>query len=64
MNTLLLLPILAPLAAAAFAATVGWRRLSAFVTVLAAGSVLMTAAALGSQIGSGARYGVGQRRRA
>ncbi|NMM25432.1 MAG: hydrogenase [Phycicoccus sp.] len=64
MNTLLLLPILAPLAAAAFAATVGWRRLSAFVTVLAAGSVLMTAAALGSQIGSGARYGVGHLLRA
>ena len=64
MNTLLLLPILAPLAAAAFAAAVGWRRLSAFVTVLAALSVLMTAAVLGSQIGSGARFGVGHQLRA
>ena len=64
MNTLLLLPILAPLAAAAFTAAVGWRRLSAFVTVLAALSVLMTAAVLGSQIGSGARFGVGHLLRA
>ena len=64
MNTLLLLPILAPLAAAAFASAVGWRRLSAFVTVLAALSVLMTAAALGSHIGSGARLGVGHLLRA
>lgn len=64
MNTLLLLPILAPLAAAAFAAAVGWRRLSAFVTVLAALSILMTAAVLGSQIGSGTRFGVGHLLRA
>src|SRR5665647_3229704 len=47
-----------------FAAAVGWRRLSAFVTVLAALSVLMTAAVLGSQIGSGARFGVGHQLRA
>jgi len=64
MNTLLLLPILAPLAAAAFAAAAGWQRLSAFVTVLAALSILMTAAALGSHIGSVARFGIGHLLRA
>lgn len=64
MNTLLLLPILAPLAAAAFAAAVGWRRLSAFVTVFSALSVLMTAAVLGSHIESGARFAVGHQLRA
>ncbi|MHB8185987.1 MAG: proton-conducting transporter transmembrane domain-containing protein [Dermatophilaceae bacterium] len=64
MNTLLLLPILAPLAAAAFAATIGWRRLSAFVTVLAALSVLVSAAVLGSRVESGVRFGVGHLLRA
>jgi hydrogenase-4 component F len=64
MNTLLLLPILAPLAAAAIAATLGWRRLSACVTVLAALSVLISATVLGFRIESGARFGVGHLLRA
>ena len=59
MGILLLVPILAPLAAAALAAVLGWRRLSAWVTVLAALSVLITAAVLGFGIESGVRFGVG-----
>jgi hydrogenase-4 component F len=64
MNTLLLVPILAPLAAAALAAALGWRRLTASVTVLAALSVLITAAGLGFRVGTGAQYGVGHLLRA
>jgi len=64
MNILLLMPILAPLAAAALAAVLGWRRLTALVTVLAALSVLVTGAILGSSVGSGARFGVGNLLRA
>ena len=59
MGTLLLVPILAPLAAAAVAAVLGWRHLSAYVTVLAAASVLLTGAILGFGVGSGAVSGVG-----
>ena len=64
MNILLLVPILAPLAAAVLAATLGWRRLSASVTVFAALSVLISGAAIGSRIGSGARFSVGHLLRA
>jgi len=64
MNTLLMLPIIAPLAAAALAAVVGWRRLSASVTVLAALSVLISAAVLGFRVEAGARFGLGHLLRA
>jgi hydrogenase-4 component F len=64
MNILLLAPILAPLAAAALAAMLGWRRLSACVTVLAALSVLISSALLGFRVGSGAQFSVGHLLRA
>jgi hydrogenase-4 component F len=64
MNVLLLTPILAPLAAAALAALLGWRRLSACVTVLAALSVLVSGALLGLRLESGARFTVGHLLRA
>ena len=64
MNSLLLVPILAPLAAAALALVLGWRRLSASVTVLAALSVLISGAVLGFGVESGARFGVGHLLRA
>ncbi|MEP7034708.1 MAG: proton-conducting transporter membrane subunit [Dermatophilaceae bacterium] len=60
MNILLLLPILAPLAAAALAALLGWRRLTASVTVLAALSVLVCGAAIGLHYRSGPHFGVGR----
>ena len=59
MNILLLLPILAPLAAAGLAAGLGWGRLSAAVTVLAAMSVLVSGAIIGFHVESGARFGAG-----
>ena len=58
MNILLMVPILAPLVAAVLAALLGWRRLTASVTVFAALSVLVAAAAIGIRIGSGAQFGV------
>jgi len=58
MNILLMVPILAPLVAAVLAALLGWRRLTASVTVLAALSVLVTASAIGLRVGSGAQFGV------
>jgi hydrogenase-4 component F len=64
MNILLLLPILAPLAAAVLAALLGWRRLTASVTVLAALSVLVSAGAIGLRVGSGAQFGAGRLLRA
>ena len=64
MNILLLVPILAPLAAAVLAALLGWRRLTASVTVLAALSVLVSASAIGLRVGSGAQFGVGRLLRA
>ncbi len=64
MIILMLTPILAPLAAAALAAVLGWRRLSASVTVLAALSVLVSGAVLGFGVESGARFGVGHLLRA
>jgi len=64
MNILLLAPILAPLTAAVLAALMGWRRLSASVTVLAALSVLISGAAIGLRVGDGAQFGVGRLLRA
>ena len=58
MSILLLVPILAPLAAAALAALLGWRRLTATVTVFAALSVLIIGAVLALRVESGARFGV------
>ena len=57
MSFLLLVPILAPLAAAALAAVLGWRPLTSSVTVLAALLVLITGAILGFNIRSGVRFG-------
>ena len=59
MSILMLLPILAPLVAAVLAALLGWRRLSASVTVLAALSVLISGAIIGFRIGSEVQVGVG-----
>ena len=64
MNSLLLVPILAPLAAAALALVLGWRRLSASVTALAALSVLISGAILGFQVESGPLFSVGRLLRA
>ena len=64
MTLLLLVPILGPLAAAAVAAAVGWRRLSASVTVLGAVSVLVAGIVLGFGVSSGSRFGVGHLLRA
>ena len=64
MNILLLVPILAPLAAALLAALLGWRRLSASVTVGAALSVLASGAVVGLRLESGARFSVGHLLRA
>ena len=64
MNNLLLVPILAPLAAAALALVLGWRRLSASVTALSALSVLVTGAILGFQVESGALFSVARLLRA
>jgi hydrogenase-4 component F len=52
MTGLILLPILAPLAASAFALAGGWRRSTATVTVLSALTVLGSGAALGFQVGT------------
>jgi hydrogenase-4 component F len=64
MSILLLVPILAPLAAVALSAVLGWRRLSASVTVLAAISVLVSGAVLALHIESGARFAAGHLLRA
>jgi hydrogenase-4 component F len=58
MSFLLLVPIVAPLAAAALALVLGWRRLTSSVTVLAALSILVSAAALGFNRGSGVRFAI------
>ncbi|QTE30755.1 proton-conducting transporter transmembrane domain-containing protein [Pengzhenrongella sicca] len=58
MGLALLVPILAPLAAAAFAAAVGWRRLSSYVTVLAAFAVLATGVVLAVGLAAGLDSGV------
>ena len=64
MNILLLVPILAPLTAALLAALLGWRMLTASATVLAALSVLVSACAIGLNVGSAAQLGVGRLLRA
>jgi len=64
MDPFLLLPILAPLAAAALASILGWRRLTAVVTVLAALSVLVSSAVLGFNPGPGTRFAIGSLLRA
>jgi hydrogenase-4 component F len=56
MSLLLLVPMAAPLAAAALALVLGWRRLTSAVTVLAALLVLVSAAILGFTDGSGTRF--------
>ena len=56
MTLFLLLPIAAPMAAATLALILGWRRLTAVVTVLAALLVLVSGAVLSLDTGSGARF--------
>ena len=58
MSFLLVLPILAPLTAAALAAVLGWRPLTASVTVVAALCVLVTGVILGFTNGSGVRFAI------
>jgi hydrogenase-4 component F len=64
MAILLLLPILAPAAAAALAAALGWRRTTAWVTVLAALTILTCGILLGLRVRSGPRVGLGHLLRA
>jgi len=64
MTILLLVPILGPLCAAAVAAALGWRRLSATVTVLSALSVLISGVVLAFDVTSGPRFGMGHLLRA
>src|SRR5664279_1850588 len=56
MTLFLLVPIAAPMAAATLALVLGWRRLTAVVTVLAALLVLVSGAVLSLDTGSGARF--------
>ena len=56
MTLFLLVPIAAPMAAATLALVLGWRRLTAVVTVLAALLVLVSGAVLSLDAGSGARF--------
>ncbi len=58
MSFLLLVPIAAPLAAAALAAVLGWRRLTSSVTVAAALSVLVSAVILSFNNRSQVRFGI------
>jgi hydrogenase-4 component F len=58
MTAFLLLPLLAPLAAAALTAVFGWRRVTGVVTVLAAACVLASGIVLGVRVGSGAHAAV------
>jgi hydrogenase-4 component F len=60
MRNLLLVPVLAPTVAAVFALVLGWRRLSACVTALAALSVLASGAILGFQVEAGALFSAGR----
>ena len=52
MTTLLFIPLLAPFTAAALTATIGWRRISAWGTVIAAASILASGIALAVQTGT------------
>ena len=56
MTLFLLVPIAAPMAAATLALVLGWRRLTAVVTVLAAVLILVSGAVLSLDTGSGARF--------
>jgi hydrogenase-4 component F len=58
MTFLLVLPILAPAMAAALTAAIGWCRLTAWVTVLAASSILTTGIVLGVRLGPRPRLGL------
>ncbi|RYV50817.1 proton-conducting transporter transmembrane domain-containing protein [Pengzhenrongella frigida] len=64
MSYLLLVPILAPLVAAGLAALLGWRRLTAYVTLAAAFAVLLSGAILVHRVESGAVFAVGHLLRA
>ena len=64
MGVVLLVPILAPLVAAALAAVVGWRRLSSYLTVGAALTVLVTGVVLAAGAGPDPLYGAGSLLRA
>jgi len=64
MGIVLLVPILAPLVAAALAAVVGWRRLSSYLTVGAALTVLVTGVVLAAGAGPDPLYGAGSLLRA
>jgi len=58
MSFLLLVPIGAPLFAAALATVLGWRRLTSSVTVLAALCVLISGVILGFNVRSGLRFAI------
>jgi hydrogenase-4 component F len=64
MTLLLLLPLLAPLAAAALTAALGWRRLTAWAVVAAAATILASGITLGIRICSAPRFALGQLLRA
>ena len=64
MSLLLLVPIIAPLAAATLAVLLGWRRLTSWVTVLAAVSILVSGAALAVRGEPGAQFAAGNLLRA
>lgn len=64
MSFLLLVPIIAPLAAATLAVLLGWRRLTSWVTVLAAVSILVSGAALAVRGEPGAQFAAGNLLRA
>ncbi len=64
MTLLLLLPILAPLAAAGLTAALGWRRLTAWVTVLAALAILCCGVILAVRIGARPHLAAGRLLRA
>ncbi|MCY7289937.1 MAG: hydrogenase [Cryobacterium sp.] len=64
MSFLLLVPIIAPLAAAALAAVLGWRGLTSWVTTLAGFSILVSGAVLAVRSEPGAQYAAGNLLRA
>ena len=59
MTALLLAAVLTPLAASGAAIALGWRRLTASVTVLSAITVLGCGALLGLRVGSGRHVALG-----
>ncbi|MDQ1535988.1 MAG: hydrogenase-4 component [Actinomycetota bacterium] len=64
MSILLVVPLFAPLVAAALAALLGWRRLTASVTFLAALCVLVSSIILGVSLEPDPRFGIGNLLRA